>query len=107
MELGQKGLVKEFYVNLGDRKNLTCYVKGRWVPFRERAISQLLGLRPVGDCTEYEQLKKSPKFEEIAREMTGGQRDWQKTNTIFNAYLNRGDLTEKNKGGGGGGCKIQ
>ena len=55
-ELGVRALVKEFYSNLGERKNLTCYVRGRRIPFGERAISQLLELRPVGECTEYDQL---------------------------------------------------
>ena len=45
MEPGRRGIVKEFYSNLGERKTLTCYVRGKWVPFRERAISRLLGLR--------------------------------------------------------------
>ena len=53
MELGRKALVKEFYANLGERKDLTCYVRGRWIPFGERAISQILGLRQVGECMEY------------------------------------------------------
>ena len=56
MEPERKAIVKEFYANLGERKDLTCYVKGRWIPFGERAISQLLKLRPKGDCTKYEQL---------------------------------------------------
>ena len=43
--LGRRALGKEFYTNLGERRNLTCYVRGRWVPFGERAISQLFGLR--------------------------------------------------------------
>ena len=34
MELGRRALVKEFYANLGERKNLTCYVRGGWVPLR-------------------------------------------------------------------------
>ena len=51
---GRRALVKEFYANLGDRKNLTCYVKDTGVPFGERAFSQLLGLKPVRDCAEYE-----------------------------------------------------
>ena len=54
MEPRRREIVKEFYANLGERKDLTCYVKGRWVPFRERAISQLLGLQPVRDYTEFE-----------------------------------------------------
>ena len=56
MKLGKRALVKEFYTNLSDRKNMTCYVRGRWVPFGERALSQLLGLKTVRDCTVYEQL---------------------------------------------------
>ena len=27
MELGRRALVKEFYANLSERKDLTCYVK--------------------------------------------------------------------------------
>ena len=34
-----RALVKEFYTNIGEQKNLTCYVRGRWIPFGERAIS--------------------------------------------------------------------
>ena len=39
LKLGRRALVKEFYENLGERRNPTCYVRGRWVPFGERAIS--------------------------------------------------------------------
>ena len=97
LETRRRTLVKEFYANLGERRNLTCYVKGRWVPFGERAISQLFGLRQGGDCIEYEQLQKSPNFEEIAKEFTGCQGGWQRTKTISNSFLSRGDLTEINK----------
>ena len=55
-EPGVRALVKDFYANLGEQKNLTCYVKGIWIPFGERAISQLLELRPVGEWVEYDQL---------------------------------------------------
>ena len=72
MELGRRALVKEFYANLGQRKDLTCYVRGRWILFREMAISQILRLRQVGELLEYEQLQKSPSFEEITRELTNG-----------------------------------
>ena len=36
MEAGSGTRIKEFYVNLKDRKNLTCYVRGKWLPFGER-----------------------------------------------------------------------
>ena len=73
LELGRRTLVKEFYANLGDRKNLTFYVRGRWVPFGDRALSQLFKLEEGGDCIEYEKLKKNPHFEEIAKELTSNQ----------------------------------
>ena len=66
MEPGRRALVKEFFSNLGEMKGLTCYVRGTWVPFGERTISQLLGLRQVGNFSEYEQLQECPRFEEIA-----------------------------------------
>ena len=84
--------MKEFYANLGEIRNLTCYIKGRWVPFGERAISQQFGLREGGNCTEYEQLQKSPNFKEIAKELIGGQGEWQRTKTISNAFINIVDL---------------
>ena len=36
---GVRVLVKEFYANMGKKRNLTCYVMGRMIPFGERAIS--------------------------------------------------------------------
>ena len=77
--------MKEFYANLGDRKNLTCYVKGRWVPFGERALSQLFKLKEGGDCSEFENLEKNPHFEEIENELTDEQGEWQSTRTISRA----------------------
>ena len=34
-----RALVKEFYTNLGEQRNMTGYVRGRWILFGERAIS--------------------------------------------------------------------
>ena len=62
---GRIAFVKEFYANLRDRKNLTCYVRGKWVPFEERTLSQLFELKEVGDCSEYEELKKNLNLDEI------------------------------------------
>ena len=96
-DLGVRALVKEFYTNLSEQKNLTCYVRGRWIPFGERAISQLLELRQVDECVKYDQLQESPRFKEIARELKNGLGQWQRTKTICNSYIDRGDLTEANK----------
>ena len=71
-----------------------CYVRGRWIPFGERAISQILELRPVSECKEYDQLQEGPKFEEIVKELTDGLRVWQRTKTIRNAYIDRENLSE-------------
>ena len=51
----------------------------------------------MGECTEYEQLQKSPSFEEIAKEMTNGLGQWKNPKTIQNAFIDRGDLTKTNK----------
>ena len=64
------------------------------MPFRERAISELFRLREGEDCIEYEKLQKNPNFDEIAKELIGGQGERQRTRIIANAFLNRGDLTE-------------
>ena len=94
---GRRALAKEFYANLGEKRNLMCYIRGRWFSFGERAISQLFRLREGRDCTEYEQLQKSPNFEEIAKDLIGGQREWQRKKTISNAFINRRDLTKVSK----------
>ena len=97
LDLGRRTLVKEFYANLGDRKNLTCYIRGRWVSFGERALSQWFKFKEREDCSKFEKLKKNPQFEEIAKELTGGQGEWQSTQTISHAYINKGDLTKIGK----------
>ena len=51
----------------------------------------------MNECVEYDQLQESPKFEEIARELTNGLGQWQWIKTICNTYINIGDLTEANK----------
>ena len=56
MDPGVRVLIKEFYANISEQKHLTCYVRGRWIPFGERAISQLLELRPMAECAKYDQL---------------------------------------------------
>ena len=61
---------------MGEQKNLTCYVRERWIPSKERAISQLLESRPVSDCKEYIQLEESPRFEEIIKELTDSLGVW-------------------------------
>ena len=47
------------------------------MPFRERALSQLFKLKEVGDYSEFEKLQKNPDLKEIAKELMGGQGEWQ------------------------------
>ena len=56
---GRRSFVKEFYANLCERKDLTCYVRGRWIPFGERTISQILGLRQVGSAQSMNSSKRA------------------------------------------------
>ena len=48
----------------------------------------------MSECKEYDQLQESPKFEAIVKELTDGLGVWQRTKTIRNAYINKGDLLE-------------
>ena len=73
---GSIALVGEFYANLRDRKNFTCYVRGKWVPFGERTLSQLFELKEVRDCSKYEELKKNPNLDVIANKLTRGREEW-------------------------------
>ena len=59
-------------MKLGYRRNLTCYVRGKWVPFGKRNLSQLFKLKEGKDCSEFEKLKKNPHFDEIVKELTSG-----------------------------------
>ena len=51
----------------------------------------------MGECVEYDQLQESPKFEETIKELINGLGQWQRTKTIRNTYIKKGDLTEANK----------
>ena len=48
----------------------------------------------MSDYKEYNQLQESPNFKEIVKELTGGLRVWQRTKTIRNSYIYKGDLSE-------------
>ena len=67
------------------------------MPSGEWALSQLFKLKEGEDCLEFENLKKNPHFDEIVKELTGGQGEWQSTQTISHGYINRGDLTKIGK----------
>ena len=47
----------------------------------------------MGDCTEYEQLQERLRFEEISKELMNGLGQLQRTKTIRNSYIDKGDLT--------------
>ena len=95
--VGRIALVREFYANLGDRKNLTCYVRGKWVPFGERTLSQLFEIKEERDCSEYEELKKNLNLDEIEKQAHKRERRMAEHTDNSHAYLYRGDLTEVNK----------
>ena len=48
----------------------------------------------MSDCKEYDQLQKSLKFEEIIKKLTDSLGVRQRTKTIRNAYIDRGDLSK-------------
>ena len=49
------------------------------MPFGERSLSQWFKLKEGENCSEFEKLKKNPYFDEIAKELTDSQGEWQST----------------------------
>ena len=62
MEPGRRDLVKEFYANLGDRKNLICYVRGRWVLFGGKGHLLTLGTQNSRRLHNVQAAPYEPKF---------------------------------------------
>ena len=51
----------------------------------------------MSDYKEYERFHENPKFEEIVKELIDGIGVWNRTKTIYNAYIDRGDLSKEVK----------
>ena len=65
MEPGRRALVKEFYANLGERKGLTCYVRGRWIPFGKKGHLPTLGAQI---SREVRRVRAAPKEPMLCRD---------------------------------------
>ena len=48
----QAAIVRELYENLRDKKELQCYVKGKWVSFDRHTINHLCGLGKKSDSAK-------------------------------------------------------
>ena len=62
LPIGLVEMVREFYPNLWDIKELQCYVRGKWVSFDRHIINYLYGLGNISDGAKFKRLKKNPGY---------------------------------------------
>ena len=92
---GFRALVREFYANLEDRKETQCYVRGKWVSFHRKDISQVLKLGKWSDGEKFKELKKNPDFQKIVQVLTDGKGEWKSNNKNSHESIARGFVTEE------------
>ena len=66
MEPRRRAIVKEFYANLGERKDLTCYVRGRWTLLGKGPSPKSWGSDKLGS----EQSMSSSKKAQASKRLT-------------------------------------
>ena len=52
----------DFYENMSDKKEIQCYVRGKWVPFDGHTINHMSGLGKMSDGAKFKRLKKNPDY---------------------------------------------
>ena len=90
-------MVREFYANLRDMKELQCYVRGKWVSFNRHTINHLCGLEKISDSAKFKRLEKNPDYQKILEVLTDGQGEWKGSKKIPNVSISRGYLTKEDK----------
>ena len=63
LPVGLIAMVREFYANLWGRKELQCYVRGKWVSFDRHTINHLCGLGKMSDGAKFKRMKKNLDYQ--------------------------------------------
>ena len=71
--------MREFNSNPVDRKEKTCYVRGKWVLFDSDEIKKILKLSNLKDGSKFKILKKDPDYQKILELLTVGKGEWKGT----------------------------
>ena len=70
-------IVREFYVNMVNRKETMCYVRGKWISFHRQNINHMCGLGKWSDGAKFRKLKENPNYQKILEVLTDGK-EWKR-----------------------------
>ena len=97
LPLVHAAIVREFYVNFVDRKETTCYVRGKWISFHRQNINHMLGLGRLCDGKKFKKLKENPDYQKILEVLIDGKRELKGSKKNPYVYIDIGYLTEEAK----------
>ena len=60
-----------------DRKEKTCYVRGKWVSFDNGEKNKFLKVSDLKDGSKLKELKKDPAYQKILELLTIGKGEWK------------------------------
>ena len=89
--------MREFYSNIVERKEKTCYVRGKWVSFNRDEINKLLKMSDLKDGLKFKKSKKDLDYQKILQFFTVGKGELKGTKKNPFDSIAKGSLTEEAK----------
>ena len=80
-----------------ERKENTCYGRGKWVSFDMDEINKLLKLGDLKNGSKFKKLKKDPNHKKILELLTTRKGEWKGTKKNPFDSIARGSLTGEAK----------
>ena len=80
-----------------ERKEKTCYGRGKWVSFDRDEINKFLKLSDLKDGSKFKRLKKYLNHKKILELLTAGKGEWKGTKKTPFDSIARASLTEEAK----------
>ena len=90
-------VVKEFYSNMLDLREKTCYIKGKWISFNREKIDETFNLKKRKNGSKFKKLLKEPNYQKIVDLLIDGMGKWSSTRKNPHESIARGSLTEEAK----------
>ena len=90
-------VVREFFANMGGKKEKTCYIRGKWISFDRKEINKTYNLKEQKNGSKFKKLLKEIDHQKIVELLADGKGEW--TSTKNNPYesIAIGSLIEEAK----------
>ena len=72
-------VVKEFYSNMVELRENTCYVRGKWISFNIKKINETFNLKKRKNGSNFKKLLEEPEYQKIVDLLTDGKGKWSST----------------------------